>query len=188
MGAQAKCLNTQSRNPNKLIKVSVAPKVTMRARTRRLLRTLNFLTFFTAILAVATIVLSIATIGLWNYAAEQASDMKESIGEARRAAAASETAAKVARETLEASQRPFVFVQSFEGNVLGNIIRFAAKFENSGISPTRNMRSRLNWKWFPGEPPDDFDYPDLDKSGNIDSAAEIRPTFVGPKSVAGSFL
>jgi hypothetical protein len=49
------------------------------------------------------------------------------------------------------------------------------------------MRSRINWKWFPGEPPDDFDYPDLDKSGNIDSPAEIRPAFVGPKSVPGSF-
>lgn len=45
-----------------------------------------WLTAFTAILAISTVGLVVATTGLWNYAAEQASDMKNAIAESRRRA------------------------------------------------------------------------------------------------------
>jgi hypothetical protein len=56
------------------------------------------------------------------------------------------------------------------------------KMENSGSTPTQNMHSRVAWKFFPGEPPSDYDYPDLDASGNVDTSPEIRPAFIGPKA------
>jgi hypothetical protein len=136
---------------------------------------------FTGVLAVATVFLTVATAGLWHYAAEQAEDMKSSIREAQRAANAAEQAAVVAKQTLESSERPFVFVKSIGAVVVGDRVRIHATFENSGSSPTRNTRSRAMWKLFPTEPPSDYAYPDLDANGQVDLTKENKPAFVGPK-------
>ena len=145
-----------------------------------------WLTLFTGILAAFTIWMALSTKDLRDFAEEQARDMKESITVAQRGARAAEAAAKVARETLEASQRPFIFIRGYEANVLGGIIRVGAIFENSGSTPTQNMRARINWKWFPGELPADFDYPDIGYDGSVDKTIEERPAFVGPKSTTPS--
>ena len=46
------------------------------------------------------------------------------------------------------------------------------------------MHSRVNWKFFPGEPPPDYDYPDFDARGNVDISPETHPAFVGPKATS----
>jgi uncharacterized oligopeptide transporter (OPT) family protein len=65
----------------------------------------RYLWFSTAVLAVATAVLAIATIGLWKYAAEQASDMKEAITAAKDSAGAAQKSNEVAEKALVAANR-----------------------------------------------------------------------------------
>jgi hypothetical protein len=55
------------------------------------------------------------------------------------------------------------------------------KWENAGSTPTQDMRTHVSWKWFPGEPPSNYSYPDLDEKGDEVTLPEIRPAFVGPK-------
>lgn len=52
---------------------------------------------------------------------------------------------------------------------------FYLPVENSGTTPTRDMRMHVNFDARPGELPEDFAYPDLGSSKNI-------PIFVAPKS------
>ena len=100
------------------------------------------------------------------------------------AAKAAKDTAKIAKDTLETSQRPFIFITTFEITPLGDIIRVMPKWENSGGMPTQNMRSRVNWKLFPNEPPVDYDYPDIRSDGNPDLSIEHRPAFVGPHATS----
>ncbi len=85
------------------------------------------------------------------------------------------------------AERAFVFLNSFEVHLLGNIVRVMPKWENSGPTRTKDMRSRVSWKFFPGAPPSDFPYPDLDGMGQPDTSPEERPAFVGPKSMTFAF-
>jgi hypothetical protein len=65
-----------------------------------------WLTAFTAILAISTIGLVVATAGLWSYAAEQARDMKDAIAESRRSA----DAAKQSADAIANIERPYLFI------------------------------------------------------------------------------
>src|SRR5205823_12515721 len=66
-----------------------------------------------------------------------------------------------ATATNKATQRAFVFLQSFETTIIGDKLRIHPKWENSGTTPTRRMRNHVNWKAFSEDPPDGYTFPDL---------------------------
>jgi hypothetical protein len=103
---------------------------------------------------------------------------------AAKTAQAAKESADIAKETLVSTNRAFVFLTTFEANVLGDKLVVAPKFENSGSTPTQNMRSRIAWKFLPWEPPPEYGYPDFDASGNVETSPETRPAFVGPKATS----
>jgi hypothetical protein len=100
---------------------------------------------FTGLLALATIALAVATVGLWNYAAEQARDMKASIIEARRSATAANLAADIAQRTLIASQRAWISMKAprissplvFDQNGASTAVAF--EIGNVGQIPATNV-------------------------------------------------
>jgi len=119
---------------------------------------------FTGILAVATIVLAVSTVGLWNYAAEQARDMKESLGEARRSANAAVRAAEVSETALIITQRAVVTVAQIETapweNPPGKFAGWAASVVMKNTGPTRanNVESMVKVDIFDGAIPENFDF------------------------------
>ena len=90
----------------------------------------------------------------------------------RLAARAADESANVARQSLEATQRAFLFVGSFSVQAFNNAVVIQPSWENSGSSPTVRMHTKTNWKLFSGDPPDDFDYPNFDDNGNVTTAPE----------------
>jgi hypothetical protein len=133
------------------------------------------ISLYTLALVVFTAVLAFGTLYQFNF-----------LGRGERIAADTAKAAKdsadIAREALETTQRAFIFITTFEVSVLPNTVRVQPKWQNSGTTPTIEMRSRVSWKWFPGEPPADYDYPNLDGTGNVDTAPETQTAFVGPQT------
>ena len=136
------------------------------------------MTAFTAILAISTVGLFVATVGLWSYAAEQASDMKGAIAESRRSADAAKESTDVAKQSLVTVQRAFVFIDSFQVEVLNNELVVMPKWRNSGTTPTRFMTNWVSWKPFNSEPPDDFNFPDLSEGGNPVDEKDKKPPLV----------
>jgi hypothetical protein len=110
----------------------------------------------------------------------------------RRAAKAAKTVAALADEALVSAQRPYVFLKDINISLTKNPINEEIQtctlqpvWENTGATPTRNGRSQVNWKYFEGNVPEDFDFADVDDLGNrILSADAYRPLIVGPKSTA----
>ena len=76
-----------------------------------------------------------------------------------------------------------MFIKAFEATPHVNFIRVFSQWENSGSTPTKEMRNWSSWSTFVGEPPDDFAFPDLDNTGNpvLHQNGGI-PIFIGPKS------
>ncbi len=58
------------------------------------------------------------------------------------------------------------------------------QWENSGGTPTRGMVNHANWRLFNGEPPADFQFPDLDATGKEIPVGTGPDTalFIGPKA------
>jgi hypothetical protein len=82
-----------------------------------------------------------------------------------------------------------VFPNNFEMVTLGDVLRIIPKWENSGTTPTRKMRTHVNWKPFTLDPPDSYDFPDLDSDGNPLKTTQQteHPTFAGPKGVVAGY-
>jgi hypothetical protein len=85
------------------------------------------------------------------------------------AAKAAQDAANVSRESLTSVQRAFV---SFAGGgsakkviVRGKVTDLVVTLPwvNYGVTPTRNGKSQINWEPFPGDLPNNFDFPDIGK-------------------------
>jgi len=88
-------------------------------------------------------------------------------------------------EAMRKTQRAFVFPQGFEITTLGEAVRFTPKWENSGSTPTRKLRTHVNYKIFSQDPPDNYEFPDLDADGNplkTDLESE-HLAFIGPKGI-----
>lgn len=110
----------------------------------------------------------------------------------RRAVQSGARASRVVEDALLAAQRPYVFLRELQVNLTKNPISddiqscaIQPVFENAGVSPTRRGRSHVNWKFFQGSIPADFDFPDLDEVGNrISSYDSFKPLIVGPKATA----
>jgi hypothetical protein len=95
------------------------------------------LAVFTALLFLATLILASSTDDLRKYAEEQASDMKRSIAEAKRAA-------DVAEKSLVASNRPWIKVDiAVGGPIFYNVngVNFTIKYmlTNIGHAPASNV-------------------------------------------------
>jgi hypothetical protein len=101
------------------------------------------------------------------------------------AANAARDAAETSRTALIAVQRAFVFIDSFEADVVNNQLIVIPKWRNSGSTPTKFMINYVNWRTFAGEPPDNFTFPDLDAHGNtlLEADVQATPMFVGPNAI-----
>jgi hypothetical protein len=155
-------------------------------------------------MAIATIVIAIATVFTWVEIRSGSSDtkaladrMKEQADQTKiiasqaivQANAASE-AASVARDALISVQRAFV---SFGQNLLLETIAdnsdrpkiatfdFRPLLENSGTTPTRNLRHHFNFLWIPSALPDGFDFPDMSNDPSV-------PFLLGPKATMSGAL
>ena len=74
---------------------------------------------------------------------------------------------KINREALEAVQRAFVFLslqsKDVAPDILGadkSILEFPVVLENSGATPTKNLRYHVNRRLIQQPLPQDFDFPD----------------------------
>jgi hypothetical protein len=143
---------------------------------------------FTAVLATATILLTVATCGLWNYAAEQASDMKKSIAAAEHGASAASASAEAATRAAdiaaaalhksdEAAQlqlRSYIFVRPIDSTPanLGDVFAVKYMVQNPGRTPAKNIMLTRAVKVLPYPLPSASYPPD---SGPAESAGFIGP-------------
>jgi hypothetical protein len=103
---------------------------------------------------------------------------------------ATERSAHIANQALVAAQRAYVVFKEFNVSAtrvppLDEISHCTIQpvWENSGTTPTRNGRTYVNWRYFPGSIPSDFDFADFDEMGNRILAYESYSALVmGPKS------
>ncbi len=103
----------------------------------------------------------------------------------------------LSRGGLVAVQRAFVFPKRL---TLQNVTfadkpevfaRVAVEWENSGGTPTKDLRLYVNYSVRPKAIPNDFDFPDLDAQGNITKDPAGDRILLGPKatsSVAPKFF
>ncbi|HEY5213809.1 MAG TPA: hypothetical protein VIJ38_12400 [Acidobacteriaceae bacterium] len=104
--------------------------------------------------------------------------------EAKISADAARSAAETARDALIQVQRAFVFATHLDGVRIQDpknptqisSLDFSITWENSGTTPTRDMKSHLNWLIRNTPLPDDFTYPDFGDE-------QPSPIALGPKTV-----
>jgi hypothetical protein len=85
---------------------------------------------------------------------------------------------QMVKETIKSgqnTQRAFVFVKHFEviAIISPKSIIIIPTWENSGDTPTRNMRNHVNFQYFDNDMPSDFNFPDYD-------GEEETPVLIGP--------
>ena len=98
--------------------------------------------------------------------------------ESRKANEAARAAESNTNSALVISSRPYVFVRDFAPIPVGNPQqpfgwRCVVIWENSGATPTQNLRMRVNWASFQNKLSDDYDFPDL--GGNEGESAVVIP-------------
>jgi hypothetical protein len=91
---------------------------------------------------------------------------ERSVTAARKSANAAQQSADVGKTALVATQRAFVFVDSFDANVINNELWIMPQWKNSGTTPANPVTNYVNWKTLNGPLPGDFSYPDLDTNGH----------------------
>ena len=86
-----------------------------------------------------------------------------------------------AEDGRKATQRAFVYIESFDARRLGVEFHIYPKWTNTGSTPTKWMRNYVNWLPYFFEP---TQYPDLDASGTplADQPGPGIEFFVGPNS------
>jgi len=97
------------------------------------------------------------------------------------------------KETLVDVQRAFVFLNGFQAMKIQDVNRkvfgwsFAPVWENSGTTPTRNLRIHVSSQWRPDALPDNFGFPDL---WSDPQAPHVEiPILLGPKAtIAGTSI
>lgn len=116
--------------------------------------------YITSALAIITLALAIYTGLLWSSTKKLVSD--------------SQTA-------LISTQRAFIFIKLFELNQIENTLKVTVVpvWENSGDTPTKNMISHVNGKWFDSVLDEDFTFPDYE-------GEEIVRLLIGPKQTMGA--
>ena len=91
------------------------------------------------------------------------------------AAVAAAVQAWLSRLGLVHTQRAFVFLKEFEAFPFPDrpLIKVMPKWENSGQTPTRRMVNHVNWRFFEGDIPSDYDFPDTQGEATV-------PVLIGP--------
>jgi hypothetical protein len=92
---------------------------------------------------------------------------------------------KITREALTSVQRASVFFAGTgsikrivsSGQIIA--IQLTLQWENGGTTPTRQAKSEVNWKTFPGDIPADFDFQDV---GNV----RRNDFFISPKTAGNA--
>jgi hypothetical protein len=103
--------------------------------------------------------------------------------ETRRAADFAAGGNEINRANLVSVQRAYVFLKRFnpERVIVGGAVQwwFFLEWENSGTTPTKDLRLRVNFAYRPTPLPKGYDFPDLGEQTDI-------PVVIGPKSTATS--
>jgi hypothetical protein len=90
---------------------------------------------------------------------------------------------RINREALESVQRAFVLPGDVDPTVIGNnstqSVRFSFRWNNSGTTPTKGLRTHVNYRWDVQELPIDFPFSDLWEEGRPHVQT---PALLGPKA------
>lgn len=140
------------------------------------------LAFFTLVLAIFTGLMWVATYRLAVHAKETATqqdtDTKNALKIARDAADASKVSADAARDNAIAalgSNRAFVYATPYWTDTEDGGAFFGVNWTNGGNTPTKNLRTRIDYVIWDGELLKDFSFPD-----NVDP---IGTGFLAPKQM-----
>jgi hypothetical protein len=138
-------------------------------------------TFFVTALTFGAIAVY-ADLVYWQYR-----EMQKTTIATQTSADAAKDAAKTARESLEAVQRAFVFMDRADAEVVHpapnteNVL-FTFKWQNSGSTPATLFKSHINYLLDPNPMPKDFSFKDSWEPGipriNVEG-------FIGPKAEVG---
>jgi len=89
---------------------------------------------------------------------------------------------RINREALESVQRAFVLPGDVDPTVIGNnstqSVRFSFHWNNSGTTPTKGLRTHVNYRWDIQALPNDFSFSDLWEEGR---SHVQTPALLGPK-------
>jgi hypothetical protein len=97
-------------------------------------------------------------------------------------AQAAKNSADTGRHALLDTQRPFVFVGTFQVEVVNTEVFILARFDNSGVTPAVKVRNYVSWKASADAPPGDYNWPDIGKDGKpLSGPGEGVTSFIGPK-------
>jgi hypothetical protein len=159
-------------------------------RNKFKLLSLSLFQWGTLFLSAATLVFLIK---YTNYARLQWCEMKRTADQsviAATAASNSAIEAKNANQTTKAAlidvQRAFVFLGTVTATAVGNNqADFYFPMENSGTTPTKDMRMHVNYQSMKDPLPDNFEFPDLWIAG---MPKVNRHTMIGPKGNTGQHL
>jgi hypothetical protein len=132
---------------------------------------------YTKWLAIFTMFLVLATIGLFISG-------ERSVQVARINALAARESADVAKTALISAQRAFLYINLFEQSVINQEFRILPQWKNSGSTPANQLTMWANWKTFPGEIPSDFTYPDLGPGGAPAVKKDRNAWYLGPQSTS----
>jgi hypothetical protein len=137
-----------------------------------------WLMLFTGVLAVATVFLAVATAGLWNYAAEQANDMKKTIATAVRGANAARDAVTHSDQANELQLRAYVFLRLvLDDNVItDNTYGVTYVIPNDGKTPAIDIKLFRKVDVLPYPLPKGYVLPVGELSGGITLPPGAQPT------------
>jgi hypothetical protein len=146
------------------------------------------------IIGVCAAVALVIITGFYTHYAQQQRDAiiksngisQHGVCAATKAAKAAEEANRVTKIALIDVQRAFVFLGDVTATVIGNnTVDFYFPMENSGTTPTKDMRLHISYQWGPKPLPDNFDFPDLWSPG---SPHVNRHTLLSPKGKIGQHV
>ena len=133
--------------------------------TANLARFTGWLAFATIATAIATLFVFVATALLAYFALVQSRDMKNSIEITRRYATAAELAVEQMAAATERKLCAYVYIKDFDVKLvsdMGGLLKPTIYFfwENTGLTPTRDLVTSINWQEFANEIPADFSFPE----------------------------
>lgn len=120
-----------------------------------------------------------------HYARLQWGEMKTAANAARDSAIQAKNANDITKQELVELQRAFVFPGDPKITPEGKSIDIYLPIENSGTTPTREMRMHVSYLWMATEFPKDFQFPDIWEAGQ----PHINRRFsLAPKGQSGEHL
>jgi hypothetical protein len=133
------------------------------------------------VLALLVLLLGWSVAGLKSGIRTQRIETQEALRLSGAAAAEAGRSVNAIEQALIASQRAFVFLRRFEVEVLRYPDRaiIVPVWENSGATPTKNMRSHVNWSLRKDSLGEEFHFPDF-------AGGESIGVLIGPRSTVNA--